>query len=284
VTVTALFVPGDALSAQAADDLTAMALTRLQALSEAGGFTVMGNETLRAEFEIMGGEFALECAFDPVCLGRYGRQLGIDRVVVGRVAQNDLGQWSTTIDLIDAPSSTVANYRVFVSEPAATAVDAAFDAQLRTLFRIRREVNNDVAEERGPSPAQRAMAWTTLGLGLTSLGVGFVFGSQAASLEDELTECDLVPGFGGQAVCAQSQSSAQGTVDDGKSKAALANVFISTGLLLSVGSVLLFTVTPGGDIDEDAEASAEDRRRVRNVRLAPALGARTVGFTGGFDF
>lgn len=283
VTVTALVIPGGPAGPVEADELTSVLMVELANLAELGNFEVVSNEPLRTEFDIMGGEFARECAFDPVCLGRYGRQLGLDKVVVGRVGLNDLGQWSATIDLIDASQSTVANYRVFVTEPSVDAVAAAANNQLRTLFRIRREQTTASTGRSGPSPVQKALAWSSLGLGLVSLGVGFAFGAQAGSLEDELSDCDLVPSAGGDLVCAQTQLQAQSTIDDGKSKAALANVFIGTGLLLTVGSILLFTVTPGGDIDEDAQAS-DSNRRIRNLRFSPTVGARGAGFAGSFDF
>ncbi len=283
VTVTALVIPGGPAGPAEADALTSVLMAELANLAELGEFEVVSNEPLRTEFDIMGGEFARECAFDPVCLGRYGRQLGLDKVVVGRVDLNDLGQWSVTVDLIEAAQSTVANYRVFVTEPSVDGVAGATNSQLRTLFRIRREQTTASVGRSGPSPVQKALAWTTLGLGVASLGVGFAFGAQAGGLEDELSDCDLVPSAGGDLVCAQTQVAAQSTIDDGKSKAALANVFIGTGLLLTVGSIVLFTVTPGGDIDDDAQAS-DANRRIRNLRFSPTVGARSAGFAGSFDF
>jgi hypothetical protein len=281
--ITALFVPSEALPAAQAEQLTQAVLTRLMAIPNV---QVTGNESLRMEFDIMGAEFATECAFDPVCIGRYGRQLGLNKVVVGRVNRNDAGQWATTLDLINADLSSVENYRVFATDTRVDAVDAALEVQLNTLFGIRRQVGPTEVARRGPSPAQKAMAWTTLGLGVGAIAVGAVFGGRAGSLEDELTGCPLVPGNDGNAVCSITQVEARSIIDDGRRNATMANVFLGTGLLLTVGSVLLFTVTPGADIDTDAQLSEAPRRPrgIRNVRMAPAFAPGSVGLLGGFEF
>jgi hypothetical protein len=155
---------------------------------------------------------------------------------------------------------------------------------MRMLLGIRRVVEEESDQRRGPSPVQLGMAWTTLGLGLASLGVGVFFGAKASGLQEDLESCELVVTTGeGPSVCAQTQVEARATIDDGKSAATLANVFVGTGLLLAVGSILLFTVTPGSDIDEDADL-ADAPRRIRNVRLAPSVDRRSVGLVGGFEF
>jgi hypothetical protein len=281
VTITGYIVPGDALSVEDASVLTTSVMQQLEAF---GMYEVVGADPLQTEFAMMGGDFAITCSFDPVCIGRYARPLGIDKIVVGRVEQNDIGDWAVTIDVMDAASSSIENYRLFTVSPGTAAVQAALEPQMRTLLGIRRVVEEDIDERRGPSPVQLGMAWTTLGLGLASLGVGIAFGAKASGLQEDLESCELVvTADDGPSVCAQSQVEAQATIDDGKSAATLANVFVGTGLLLAVGSILLFTVTPGSDIDEDADL-ANAPRRIRNVRLAPSVDRRAVGLVGGFEF
>ncbi|MFT6629081.1 MAG: hypothetical protein ACJA1R_002355, partial [Flavobacteriales bacterium] len=119
--VTALIVPGDAIDAVTADRLTAAVEAELGAL---GGYTIVDNTPLREEFEIMGSELAMECAFDPVCIGRYGRELGIGRVVVGRVNTTDEGAWATTLDLFDTEAASIVNYRYFQTEAGLLAVES----------------------------------------------------------------------------------------------------------------------------------------------------------------
>jgi hypothetical protein len=281
ITITGYIVPGDALSVDDASVLTTAVMQQLEAF---GLYEVVGADPLQTEFSMMGGDFAVTCSFDPVCLGRYARPLGIDKVVVGRVEQNATGDWAVTIDLMDAASSSIENYRLFTVTPGTIAVQGALEPQMRTLLGIRRVVEEESDERRGPSPVQLGMAWTTLGLGLASLGVGIAFGSKASGLQEDIESCELVvTADDGPSVCTQTQVEAQGIIDDGKSAATLANVFVGTGLLLAVGSILLFTVTPGSDIDEDADL-ADAPRRIRNVRLAPSFERRSVGLVGGFEF
>lgn len=278
-TVTGLFVPGNVLDPIAADRMTDALNTRIGALE---GFRSVSNESLRTEFEIMGAELAFECAFDPVCMGRYARQLDIAKVVVGRIELNADGTWGTTINIVDAASGSIENYRFFNTAANATAVETALEPQLRTLFGLRRQTTGGVARATGPSTLQRAMAWTTLGLGVGALGAGVAFGLQASSIEDELLNCTPVVNANptGTFTCEITQRDAQTRVDDGKSAALLSNVFLGTGILLVAGSVLLFTITPGSDIDDSADLAIAPG----GFRLTPVVGASTVGVSGAYSF
>jgi hypothetical protein len=282
ITITGYIVPGDAIDAAQAQALTDTVMSNLATFNL---YNVVVSDPLQTEFAMMGGDFPMTCSFDPVCLGRYARPLGIEKVVVGRVEVNDAGQWAVTIDLIDSGNSSIENYRLFTTTPDVAGVQGALEPQMRTLLGIRREQVEQDDRRRGPSPVQLGLAWGTLGLGVASLGVGVFFGTRATALEDELTDCSLVESADGVFVCDVTQTSARGTIDDGKSAATLANVFVGTGLLLAVGSVLLFTVTPGSDIDENADVSERPRERgIRNVRVAPSFDQRSVGLAGGFEF
>lgn len=277
-TVTGLFVPSGAIDPAIADALTETLLNELSALE---GYTTVSNESLRTEFDIMGAELAFECAFDPICLGRYGRQLGLDKVVVGRVDATDDG-WQTTIDLIDSNSASIENYRFFQTEARLLDVQETLAPQLRTLFGLRVVGDNGPDVRQGPSPVQRAMAWTTLGLGVASLGAGVAFGLQASAAEKDLTDCNIITiDLDAELfACEQTQREAQATIDDGKKAALLSNIFLGTGLFLSAGSIVLFTVTPGGDIDEDADLAS----RQREFRIAPVFARDRFGVSGSIEF
>ncbi len=276
ITVTGLFVPGGALDAATADGLTA---SLLDALGTLPGYVTVSNAPLRAEFDIMGARLAQECALDPVCLGRYGRNLGIDKIVVGR-AEGSGANWSTTIDLVDAGSSAIENYRYFTTEPRAAAIEGALTPQLRTLFGLRPVDTGGVARRTGPSPAQRAMAWTTLGLSVAALGAGVAFGLQASGTSDDLDNCTLLDGADGSVVCDITQVEAQQMIDDGKRQALMSNIFLGSGLFLGVTSIILFVITPGGDIDEDADLAQAPRR----LRLAPSVTRDGFGVAGSLSF
>lgn len=274
--VTGLFVPGAALDPATADRLTA---TLMNQLGEIETVIVVANDSLRQEFEIMGAELAFECAFDPVCLGRYGRQLGIDKVVVARVDVRD-GDWGTTLDLMDTARSTIENYRFYTTASNVGAVENAMNPQLRNLFGLRRQVMSSAGRS-GPSTFQTVAAWSTLGLGLGALGAGIAFGLKASSTQSDLEACNPVgQTASGFTICEFTQRDARALIDDGRSNALMSNIFLGTGLFLIVGSVLLFTITPGSDIDEDAGLAASPR----GFRLTPAVSAEGFGLSGDFRF
>ena len=275
-TVTALMVPGDTLAPQLADFLTEALLREVGALE---GYEVVSNQGLRDEFEIMGAELALECAFDPICLGRYGRQLGISRIVIGRVGPAEGGMWGTTIDLVETDGSAITNYRYFETEGRAVAVDEALAPQVRQLFGIREARPDAVVGRTGPSVGQKVAAWSTAGLALGAVGAGIAFGLQARGIQSDLEGCDVVTAYDGEDVCDLTQVDGQAEIDDGKSAALLSNVFIGTGLMLGVVSTVLFTVTPGGDIDESAQVD-----RPRALRVTPAVGRQSFGLSGSLSF
>jgi hypothetical protein len=185
------------------------------------------------------------------------------------------------VNLVDAESSSIENYRLFVTESRVNAVADPMERQLRTLFGLRIISESGPAGPTGPSTAQRAMAWTTLGLGVGALAAGIVFGLDANSIDDDLTNCDVVETSDGRITCDLTQVEARAMIDDGKSAATLSNVFIGAGLFLAVGSIILFTVTPGGDIDADADLVRAPRR----FQLAPAVSADgRYGVSGALTF
>ncbi|MCB9519254.1 MAG: hypothetical protein H6698_03905 [Myxococcales bacterium] len=278
-TVTGLIVPSPTLDPALAEQLTSALLAQLQTLD---GVSVVSNDGLRTEFDIMGAELAYECAFDPVCLGRYGRQLGLTRVVIGRVneAEDASGQWGTTIDLFETASSSISNYRYFATEPRLIAVIDALPAQVRLLFGIREERNVSGNGRSGPSPAQVAMSWTTAGLALAGVGAGIAFGLKAKSQENDLNDCTVIETADGTPVCTLTQREAATQIDDAKADARLSNILIGGGLFLGVISVVLFSVTPGEDIDESADVA----QAPRSWSLAPALHRGGAGLSGAIRF
>ena len=77
-----------------------------------------------------------------------------------------------------------------------------------------------------------------------------------------------------------TQLEARPMIDDGRRDATFSNVFIGGGLFLGVISAVLFTVTPGGDIDEDADLA----QRNRDWRVTPAVSREGLGFSGSWTF
>jgi hypothetical protein len=274
--VTAIVVPSELLSAAQADELAAVVLKGLGAIP---GLTIVTNEKLRSEFEIMGAELAFECAFDPICLGRYGRELGLDRIVVGRVAAAADGRWGTTFDLFETPTSAIASYRYFETPPGVNIVSQVVESELKVLFGIRD------AKERGPeivqemSPWQRYTAWTSLGLSVASLGASVSYAVAASDTQTKLDDCKQLSLSDGTSVCSRTQKDAEADITMGEEQALYSKVFLGSGVFFGAVSALLFNIQPGEEAVEE-----EDEDIAQRFRVYPRVTLDSVGLAGNWSF
>jgi hypothetical protein len=274
--VTAIVVPSELLSAAQADELAAVVLKGLGAIP---GLTIVTNEKLRSEFEIMGAELAFECAFDPICLGRYGRELGLDRIVVGRVAAAADGRWGTTFDLFETPTSAIASYRYFETPSGVNIVSQVVESELKVLFGIRD------AKERGPeivqemSPWQRYTAWTSLGLSVASLGASVTYAVAASDTQTKLDDCKQLSLSDGTSVCSRTQKDAEADITMGEEQALYSKVFLGSGVFFGAVSALLFNIQPGEEAVEE-----EDEDIAQRFRVYPRVTLDSVGLAGNWSF
>lgn len=274
--VTAIVVPSDLLSVAQADELAAVVLKGLEAIP---GLTIVTNEKLRSEFEVMGAELAFECAFDPICLGRYGRELGLDRIVVGRVAAAADGRWGTTFDLFETPTSAIASYRYFETPAGVNIVSQVVESELKVLFGIRD------AKERGPeivqemSPWQRYSAWTSLGLSVASLGASVTYAVAASDTQAKLDDCKQLSLSDGTSVCSRTQKDAEADISAGEEQALYAKVFLGSGVFFGAVSALLFNIQPGEEAVEE-----EDEDIAQRFHLYPRVTLDSVGLAGNWSF
>ena len=274
--VTAIVVPSELLSAAQADELTA---TVLNSLGVIPGLTVVSNEKLRSEFEIMGAELAFECAFDPICLGRYGRELGLDRIVVGRVAAAADGKWGTTFDLFETPTSAIASYRYFETPAGVGIVSQVVESELKVLFGIRD------AKDRGPeivqemSPWQRYTAWTSLGLSVASLGASVSYAMAANDTQTKLDNCKQLTLSDGTSVCSRTQKDAEADIALGEDQALYSKVFLGSGVFFGAVSALLFNIQPGEEAVEE-----EDEDIAQRFQVFPRVTLDSVGLAGNWSF
>lgn len=247
---TGLIVTNDILDPRVAEELSFQLVDELGTIPTV---EAVPNDELRDEFEVMGTELANECAFDPVCLGRVGWDIGLDRVVIGRAAPSrDSDRLSFTLDLVDLETRSVLRYRSVEVEDSVPALSQAITTQLPLLFEIRDTGDDNVVGPRGQSTGQRIAAWSALGLGVGALALGVVFGLDASSTEDEVVSGPLR----NPNVYEMTQVEARAMLDDAEDKALLSNVFLGTGVALVGVAVLLFLITPGSDIDDNAELEA----------------------------
>ena len=273
---TGLIIPGEAIDSATAEFLSDVLLDVLDTTGEAA---VVDNFDLRDEFEIMGAELAMECALDPVCLGRVGYDVGLDRVVIGRAGTaREASEVVLTLDLIDTESRSVLRYRSVQVENNRDDLADEVERQVPYLYDIRATNGGTVVGPTGPSTFQVVASWATLGLGVTSLGLCIYFGLDASSLEDEVISGDLR----GEDVYMMSQVDAQAKIDEASDSATLSNVFLGTGLALVGVSALLFLITPGSDIDVEAEGISRSGDWVPD--LTPTVSGNGFGIQGSFSF
>lgn len=274
--VTGLVVPNESLDSRTAELLSDLLNDELLNIPIV---TAVDNIELRDEFEIMGSELATECAFDPVCLGRIGWDIGLDRVVIGRATPSrSTSDVAFTLDLVDLESRSVLRYRSTEVDNNLAAMSQVITTQLPFLFEIREGPADIVEGPTGPSPIQVGAAWGTLGLGVVSLGVGIYFGIDASGLEDDVRNGGLREGD----VYIATQREAQNTLDDAADSALLANVFLGTGVALLGVSALLFLITPGSDIDTQAETVSH--RGIEPPVFSPTVVEGGWGVSGQMQF
>ncbi len=234
------------------------------------GYANSSPQALKDQFSALGEQGTQDCLYNPVCLTRIGRELGLDKMVIGRLGGTS-GDYSISLDLINIEQGTVEDYVSRTVKGGEEELGEAIVSSAQRLFNVRiAKKGGGAVAPQGPSDLQVAMAWTTLGVGVVSLGVGAFFGLDARSIE---TEVEDAAGAG-----SVTQVDAQGRIDDAKSSATLANVFYGVGIAAGVTSVLLFLITPGSDIATEEELAGD------GVRIAPMLGPDGAGVSAGFSW
>lgn len=275
-TVTTLVVPRGQVPAGVVDALTEALVTELGTLEH---LTMRSNEDLREEFEIMGSELAFECAFDSVCLGGYGRRLGYDQIVMGRIEVEESGEWLLTLNLVGAAESSVLSFRTVRTEASVDAVRETLPRQVRALYGIRmdrRGPGQDVSSGRW----QRGVAFGALAGSAVALGVGAYFGMQAASIQDDVRRTEEIDGV---TVYSMDQRTARSEIDRGQQMASTANAFFAIGGGLALVSAVFFLVTPGADIDIEGDADFVTRDSLR-PRWQPTVRGDGLGVRGSWRF
>lgn len=286
-TVTGLIIPTPTLAPALAAQLTEQLNSRLNALVE---YDAVGYDAFTAEFEIMGEDLAKECAFDPVCMGRIGRDAGVDYVVIGRVENaSTSGQWSTTLDLIDIGLGQIDNFVYFSTDNRTVAVQDALTAQINRLFRIRIVDTGEL--DRGEGRGQRILGWTLVGLGVAAIGGGTYFGvdfmGQRKDLENSRRLYDtvgnpIIDPNTGRPIYDMTQRDAQVLIDEMNKTRNLGFALIGGGAAVAITGAVLIAVSSGNDIYDEADSSMRYVRR--KVRVAPAFSRDGFGIVSGFEF
>jgi hypothetical protein len=272
-TVAVIAVPTPAISGDQRRKLQ----NEMQAAMEmTQGFDMMGADAVLQGLDSRG---VATCITEPLCLGTVGSEAGVERILMGRVKETANG-YSLDVDLFDVQDrlfvkySTQSNLGNFnkVLEAVTPAYQDVFD------IRVEREGPNygDGADK---GKIQTILAFTSAGLAVASLGAGIAFGSQAASLEDEIlaNETDDEGRY-----VDYSQEQAIADVREAQSKAQTANIFYGVAGGLAVISGVLFIVQSGSDVAEgEQRADTKDKPK---LRLSPTVGQGSMGMGARINF
>ena len=257
---------------QAMSDVLMLELDKLE------GYRNVPNPDLLAKFSGLGEQGAQDCLYNPICLSRLGKELGLERMVIGRLGGYS-GQYTLSVDLINVEDGTVAEYVSRTVDGDEDELKAAILAIIPRLFGIRLGKGKGNKVEEGPKeigPVQKTLAWSTAGLGVACIGLGVFFGLDASSIESDLESGPKVNN-GGVAVLAITQAEAQKKVDEAQGSATLANIFYGVGLAAAGTSVLLFLIRPGSDIATEEELSG-------GFNITPLVGPDGAGVSAGFSW
>lgn len=281
-TITGLIVSSDTLAAPLAEQLTQALDKELAGL---GIYERVSNEAIHEEFEIMGEELAAECAFDPVCMGRIGRNAGIDMIVVGRVESTSTsGQWGTTLDLIDTGIGQIDNFVYFTTQARTAAVQENLRGQTYRLLRIREERTEGITKTKGR--AQRAVGWTAVALGAAAIGAGAYFAVDFNHQKSDFNKLDRIPNSEdprtGAPVLDITQREGQDLIDKMNRSRNMSYALIGAGAGVALTGAILLAISPGKDIYD--EYDSRDRNARRRIHIAPMFAPGGMGVQGGLEF
>lgn len=281
-TIAGLIVSSETLAGPLAEQLTK---ELNKELGDLVGYEATGSSAaIDEQFEIMGEELASECAFDPVCMGRVGRDSNIDMIVVGRVEATDGGRWGVTLDLIDAGEGQIDNFVYFMTAPRTVSVQEDLHKQLYRLLRIREEKSAGITKEKGK--AQRAIGWTALALGVAAIGTGAYFSYDYIQQQNDFKSTDWIPGARDPStklpVLNMTQKEGQAVIDKMNQSRNLSYALYGAGVGVALTGAILLAVSPGKDIYDTYDS--RDRNARRRLTVAPVFSPGGLGVQSGFEF
>lgn len=242
----------------------------MSAMQKVSGYEIQGAGSMLSDFEDRGED----CVRETICLAGVGREAGVDRILIGRFTQ--VGEtYKLDVDFFDVNEKLFIKYKTYED---LTNFNSALDAvqpAINDIFGIR-DVKNGPKVDDGKSRAwvQPVFAYTTAAIAVGCVAGGAVFGSQAKS------EFDAIEARASSGSQTQRQTADELSVVT--SKARNADVFYGLAVGFGVISAVLFTVDLGSDVASEEELS--DKRRLRDLRIAPAVGADGAGVGAMFRF
>ncbi len=237
---------------------------------------VMPSEDFQVRLFAPGERAAQDCATNAVCLSGYGKELWLDKIVMGVLYKGE-GGYTLNVDLVGVENAEVEQYSNRDLPNLATMTQDELDQEMNAvvfkLFELR-----DTSLDEGPrkklvaraGPVQTAMAWGTAGLAGVSLLAGLVLGAQARSIQSELESDQSL-----------TQRDASGKVDDGEGKAMAAYMSFAAAGVLAVTSTALFLIKPLQEVEVEEGGGFAGQEA---LWIAPGLGPEGPAVTLGGRF
>ncbi len=263
LSMSVVAIPSGDLDSQ---DRLALQRELRSAVENVPGFMVYGDDVVLPGLEDRGTD---TCVREPLCLSSVGRNGGVERILLARVARGSDG-YRLNVDFFDVNERLFLRYHVANGLGSFDDVINAVRPAVNDIFNIRTPRTGDEFVDDNAVNIQRIMAYSTAGLAVASLAVGVYFGMTVGDLEDEFNAQPKVDGH----YTSLTQVKAAELIRDMETTAVTANVFYGLSAALAVGSVLLF-VLEGDSADE--EASNERQPAWGQLRFSPTISHETVG-------
>ncbi len=252
-----------------------------------GKVEVMPSEDFHVRLFAPGERAAQDCATNAVCVSGFGKELWLDRVVMGVLYKGESGGYTLNVDLIGVERAEVQQYVNRDLRELASMNPNALDKKMAgvvfKLFGLRDpSLGTDGPRTRlvaRTGPVQKGLAWSAGGLAGVALVTGLVLGAQARGIQSDLENDQSI-----------TQREADTKVDDGETKALTAYMCFAAAGVLAVTSATLFLIKPMQEVKVDESGPAapgfESESASSSVVpfLIPTLAPEHAGVTLGLRF
>lgn len=265
-------VPTSDIDAEQRDELQRELMKSMQAVSK---YDVSGEGGVLSSLRERNAE---QCVRETICIASVGEDAGYNKLVLGRITK--VGEeWRLDIDFFDVDERLFIKYKSYEQLGSFKEAIEMVDPAIRDIFDIRQVDDGPEVEDKPRNEwIQPTFAYTTAGLAVACIAGGAVFGSRARNERDAIINA---PKNDDNRYEDLTQQDAQDQFDQARRTAQRANLFYGLGVGLGALSAVLFTVDLGSDVASEEELS---QRRVRDLKIAPAVSSQGVGAGAFFRF
>lgn len=247
---------------------------------------VMPSEDFHVRLFAPGERAAQDCATNAVCLSGFGKELWLDRVIIGVLYRGQGGGHTLNVDLIGVDRAEVRQYvNRDINDLASLGPDALDKKMAGVVFKLFDLRDPSVGHD-GPrtrliartGPVQKGLAWSAGGLAGVALVTGLVLGAQARGIQSDLENDQAI-----------TQRAADTKVGEGETKEMAAYLSLTAAGVLIVTSATLFLIKPLQEVQVDENQvtpgfGTEPASSAVVPYLLPILGPDEAGVTLGLRF